>query len=255
MPVQFAFVLDLVRALSPRHPEWSTREPFASMLRGDIKDALAGGQLTFFQILTAIRAGMTTEDFDAVARDWIATAKHPKTGRLYTETAYQPMRELLEYLAANDFRILILSEGSIDFVRIFTERVYGVSPEQVVGSAREMTFTRNVGAPAVAKLLYHIFVEKKYDRLVDSPAQIRPRPIAAFGNADGDIQMLQQATSRGGARLGFIVHHTDAEREWAYDTSAATGKLDNGLDQAQANEWAIVDMKTDWKVIFLFEKR
>ncbi len=255
MPIQFAFALDRVKALSPRHPEWTTTEPFASMLQGDIKGAVAGGEPAFAQILRAIHAGMTAEEFEKVVQDWLATAKHPETGRPYTEMAYQPMLELLAYLEANGFKIFVICSGDIDFMRIFTERVYGAPLEHVIGSSREVKLRRNDAKPVVVALSDNTFNGKKYGTLVDSQTPLGLLPIAAFGNSDDDIQMLQWATEGSSAGLGLIVHHTDAEREWAYDAYAATGKLDNGLDQAQANDWAIVDMKHDWKIVFSFEQR
>jgi phosphoglycolate phosphatase-like HAD superfamily hydrolase len=253
--VQLAFALDRVKALSPQHPEWTTTEPFASVLKGDIKGALAGGESAIFQIATATHAGMTTEEFEKVVRDWITTAKHPKTGRLYTEMVYQPMLELLDYLRANGFKPFIVSGGGIDFMRVFSELAYGIPPEQVIGSTGKLKFELKDGKPVLVKLPDINFVDDKDGKPVGIQTHIGRRPIGAFGNSDGDIQMLQWATAGSGARLGLILHHTDAEREWAYDRTSSIGKLNKGLDLAQASGWTVVDMKKDWKIVFSFEKR
>jgi phosphoserine phosphatase len=253
--VQLAFALDRIKALSPQHPEWTTTEPFASILKGDIKGALAGGESAIFQIATATHAGMTTEEFERVVRDWITTAKHPKTGRLYTEMVYQPMLELLDYLRANGFKMFIVSGGGIDFMRVFSEQAYGIPPEQVIGSTGKLKFELRDGKPVLVKLPEINFVDDKDGKPIGIQTHIGRRSIAAFGNSDGDVPMLQWATAGTGARLGVIVHHTDAEREWAYDRTSSIGKLNKGLDQSQASGWTVVDMKKDWKIVFSFEKR
>ena len=252
---QIAFALDRVKALAPQHPEWNTTEPFASLLKGDVKGALAGGEPAIFQIVTATHAGMTTDEFEKVVHDWITTAKHPKTGRLYTEMVYQPMLELLAYLRANGFKTFIVSGGGIDFMRVFAERVYGIPPEQIVGSSGKLKFEVKDGKPVLVKLPDVAFIDDKNGKPVGIQMHIGRRPIAAFGNSDGDLEMLQWATTGNGTRIGLLVHHTDAEREWAYDRTSHIGKLDKGLDLAQANGWIVADMKKDWKVIFPFEKR
>jgi phosphoglycolate phosphatase-like HAD superfamily hydrolase len=253
--VQLAFALDRVKALSPQHPEWSTTKPFASVLKGDIKGALAGGEAAIFQIATATHAGMTTDEFEKVVRDWITTAKHPKTGRLYTEMVYQPMLELLDFLRANGFKTFIVSGGGIDFMRVFSEQAYGIPPEQVIGSTGKLKFELRDGKPVLVKLPEINFVDDKDGKPIGIQTHIGRRSIAAFGNSDGDVPMLQWATAGTGARLGVIVHHTDAEREWAYDRTSSIGKLNKGLDQSQASGWTVVDMKKDWKIVFSFEKR
>jgi hypothetical protein len=249
---QAAFALDRVKALAPLHPEWKDKEPFASLLKGDIKGALAGGEAAIFQIVTVTHSGMTTMEFDQIVRDWIATAKHPATGRLYTEMVYQPMLELLAYLRGNGFKTFIVSGGGIDFMRVFAERVYGVPPEQVVGSSGKLGFELRDGKPVLMKLPELHFIDDKAGKPVGIQMHIGRRPIAAFGNSDGDLQMLEWAKGGGGVRFALIVHHTDAEREWAYDRHSSIGRLDKALDAAQAMGWTVVDMKNDWKKIFPF---
>jgi phosphoglycolate phosphatase-like HAD superfamily hydrolase len=249
---QAAFAFDRVKALAPLHPEWKDKEPFASLLRSDIKGALAGGEAAIFQIVTVTHSGMTTVEFEQIVRDWIATAKHPATGRLYTEMVYQPMLELLAYLRGNGFKTFIVSGGGIDFMRVFAERVYGIPPEQVVGSSGKLSFELRDGKPVLMKLPELDFVDDKAGKPVGIQMHIGRQPIAAFGNSDGDLQMLEWAKGGGGVRFALIVHHTDAEREWAYDRNSSIGRLDKALDAAQAMGWTVVDMKNDWNKIFPF---
>jgi len=250
MYFQLAFALDRVRALAPQHPEWKTEEPFASLLRGDLKGALAGGEPAIAQMVMATHAGMTTEEFDRIVRDWVASARHPKTGRLYTEMVYQPMLELLAYLRANGFKTFIVSGGGIEFMRPWTERVYGIPPEQVVGSSIKTRFELRDGKPVLVRLPDVDFIDDKAGKPVGIHWHIGRRPIAAFGNSDGDLQMLQWTTAGSGARLALIVRHTDGEREWAYDRTSSVGRLDRALDEAQARGWTVVSMKDDWKQVF-----
>jgi phosphoglycolate phosphatase-like HAD superfamily hydrolase len=247
---QFAFALDRVKALAPQHPEWKTEEPFASLLKGDLKGALSGGEPAMVKIVMSTHAGMTTGEFEQTVRDWIATAKHPKTGRLYTEMVYQPMLELLSYLRANGFKTFIVSGGGVDFMRVFSERVYGIPPEQVVGSTGKVSFELRDGKPVLVKLPEIQFVDDKAGKPVGIHQFIGRRPIAAFGNSDGDLQMLQWTAAGSGARFCLYVHHNDAEREWAYDRQSSIGRLDKGLDEAKARGWIVVSMKDDWKNIF-----
>jgi hypothetical protein len=255
MYFQFLFAFDRVKILAPQHPEWQTEEPFASLLKGDIKSALAGGNPALTQIEMATHAGMTTDEFDGIVRDWVASAKHPRTGRLYTEMVYQPMLELLAYLRANGFKTFIVSGGEIGFMRPWVEKVYGIPPEQVVGSSIKLKFELRDGMPALARLPEKNFLDDGPGKPVGIYQQIGRRPIAAFGNSDGDLQMLQWTMAGSGARLALIVHHTDAEREWAYDRTSSIGQLDKALDSAIANGWTVVDMKSDWKIVYPFEKR
>ncbi len=250
MYFQAFFVVDRVKALAPQHPEWTTQEPFASVLKGDMKTALAGGEKALLEMVMATHAGMSTAEFEQIVTDWIATAKHPKTGRPFTEMTYQPMRELLAYLRANGFKTYIVSGGGIEFMRPWTEKVYGVPPEQVIGSSIKTKYEIRDGKPALVRLPEINFIDDKAGKPVAINQHIGRRPIAAFGNSDGDLQMLQWTTAGAGPRLALIVHHTDAEREWAYDRKSHIGQLDKALDEAQARGWTVVDMKRDWKTVF-----
>jgi phosphoglycolate phosphatase-like HAD superfamily hydrolase len=244
-----------VKVLAPQHPEWVTMEPFASLLKGDMKGALAGGEPAILQLVTVTHSGMTTDEFEKIVGDWIATAKHPTTGRLYTEMVYQPMLELLAYLRANGFKTFIVSGGGIDFIRVFAERVYGIPPEQIVGSSGKLNFELRDGRPLLIKLPELNFNDDKAGKPVAIQMHIGRHPIAAFGNSDGDLQMLEWARQGAGVRFALIVHHTDAEREWAYDRNSSVGRLEKGLEAAQAEGWTVVDMKNDWKTIFPFGSR
>src|SRR5450432_3836497 len=255
IPFQLIFALDRIKALAPQHPEWKDKEPFASLLKGDLKGALAGGEGAIFQIVTVTHSGMTTVEFEKIVHDWITTAKHPQTGKLYTEMVYQPMLELLAYLRGNGFKTFIVSGGGIDFMRVFAERVYGIPPEQVVGSSGKLDFERRDDGPILMKLPELNFNDDKGGKPVAIQMHIGRHPIAAFGNYDGDLQMLEWARQGAGVRFALVVHHTDAEREWAYDRNSSVGRLDKGLDAAQAEGWTVVDMKNDWKTIFPFGSR
>jgi hypothetical protein len=250
MYFQALFVFDRLRALAPNHPEWKEKEPFASLLKGDMKAVAAGGEKTLMTLLMATHAGMTSEEFEKTVRDWIATAKHPKTGKLYTEMVYQPMLELLSYLRANGFKTFIVSGGGIEFMRPWTEKVYGIPPEQVVGSSIKLKFALHDGKPVLERLPEINFIDDKEGKPVGIQQHVGRRPIAAFGNSDGDQQMLEWTTAGPGARFALLVHHTDAEREWAYDRHSHVGQLDKALDEAQAKGWTVVSMKDDWKTIF-----
>jgi heat shock protein HslJ len=250
LPFQLFFALDRVKALAPQHPEWKTTEPFASLLKGDLKGALAGGKQALLEIMMAAHSGMTTEEFDKIVKDWVATAKHPVTKRPYTEMVYQPMLELLAYLRANGFKTFIVSGGGNEFMRAFAEQVYGVPPEQVVGSSGKLKFELVDGKPVLFKLPAIDFVDDKDGKPIGIQTQIGRRPIAAFGNSDGDLQMLQWTGAGSGVRFCLYVHHTDAEREYEYDRTDSLAKLDKGLGEAVQRGWTVVDMKKDWKTIF-----
>ena len=250
MYFQAFFIFDRINHLAPQHPEWKTKEPFASVLKGDVKSALAGGEHALLEMAMATHAGMTTEEFEKIVLDWLATAKHPKTGRLYTEMVFQPMLEVLAYLRANGFKTFIVSGGGIEFMRPWTERVYGIPPEQVIGSSIKTKFEMRDGQPVLVRLPQLNFVDDKEGKPVGIQIHIGRRPIAAFGNSDGDLQMLQWTAAGKGARFCLYVHHTDAEREWAYDRQSSIGRLDQGLDEATAKGWTVVDMKNDWKRIW-----
>jgi len=250
MYFQLFFALDRVKTLSPKHPEWKTQEPFASLLKGDVKQALAGGEKAILEIVMATHAGMTTTAFEKIVGDWIATAKHPKTGKLYTDMVYQPMLEILTHLRSNDFKTFIVSGGGIEFMRPWTEKVYGIPPEQVIGSSIKTKFEMRDGKPVLVRLPEINFIDDKAGKPVGINSHIGRRPVAAFGNSDGDLQMLQWTTAGPGMRFGLIVHHTDSEREWAYDRKSHIGRLDKALDEAGAKGWTVVDMKKDWKLVF-----
>jgi hypothetical protein len=254
IPFQAVFALDRVKALAPQHPEWQTQEPFASLLKGDAKAALAGGERAVVELLMATHAGMTADEFTKIVTDWIATAKHPKTGRLFTEMAYQPMLELLAYLRASGFKTYIVSGGGVEFMRAWSERVYGIPPEQVIGSSIKTKFELRDGQPVLVRLPEVGFVDGGPAKPVAIQMNIGRRPIAAFGNSDIDVEMLQWVATGSRARLCVVVHHTDPVREWAYDR-ADVGGLEKGLVEARARGWTVVDMKADWKRVFAFERR
>jgi phosphoglycolate phosphatase-like HAD superfamily hydrolase len=251
---QFQFALDRVKALASQHPEWETKEPFASLLKGNVKGALAGGEKGIVEIMAVTHTGMTTDEFEKIVTDWIATAKHPKTGRLLTEMVYQPMLELLAYLRAKGFRTFIVSGGGIEFMRPWVEKVYGIPPEQVVGSSGKLKFEMRDGKPVLVKLPEINLINDKEGKPIGIQTYIGRRPIAAFGNSDGDLQMLQWTATGSGPRFCLYVHHTDAEREFAYDRESQIGKLDKGLDEAVTKGWTVVSMKDDWKRVFAFER-
>lgn len=250
MYFQAFFIFDRIKQLAPQHPEWKSKEPFASVLKGDVKSALAGGEHALIEMAMATHAGMTTGEFEIIVRDWITTARHPKTGKLYTEMVFQPMLEVLAYLRANGFKTFIVSGGGVEFMRPWAERVYGVPPEQVIGSSIKTKFEMREGQPALVRLPELNFVDDGAGKPVGIQMQIGRRPIAAFGNSDGDLQMLQWTAAGKGARFCLYVHHTDAEREWAYDRKSSIGRLDKGFDEARAKGWTIVDMKQDWKRVY-----
>ena len=250
MYFQAFFIFDRIRTLAPQHPEWKDKEPFASVLRGDVKSAMAGGEHALLEMVMATHAGMTTEEFDQIVKDWITTAKHPVSGRPFTQMVYQPMLELLTYLRANGFKTYIVSGGGIEFMRPWTERVYGIPPEQVIGSSIRTKFELRDGRPVLVRLPEINFIDDKAGKPVGIQQHIGRRPIAAFGNSDGDFEMLDWTTSGSGLRFGLIVHHTDADREWAYDRSSHVGKLDKGLNAAAAKGWTVVSMQDDWKTIY-----
>ena len=251
---QLLFAIDHVKALAPQHPEWQTQEPFASLLKGDLKGVMAGGEKALLEIVMATHAGMTTEEFEKTVKDWLATARHPKTGKLYTEMVYQPMLEVLTYLRANGFKTFIVSGGGIEFMRPWTEKVYGVPPEQVVGSSIKTQWEVRSGKPTLVRLPEINFIDDKTGKPVGINAHIGRRPIAAFGNSDGDQQMLEWTQAGSGARLMMLVHHDDAKREWAYGPESKIGTFSDAL-MAEANQrgWTVISMKNDWKKVFAFD--
>lgn len=253
MYTQLVFVLDRVKALAPQHPEWKDTQPFKAALEGDMKTLAASGEHGLLELVMATHPGMTANEFQKIVVDWIATARHPRFKRLYTDLAYLPMLELLAYLRANAFKTFIVSGGGIEFMRPWTESVYGVPPEQVVGSSIKTKFQMRDGRPELFRLGEINFIDDNVGKPVGINEYIGRRPIAAFGNSDGDLEMLQWTTMAGGRRLGLIVHHTDADREYAYDRDTSFGRLDKALDAAALNKWTVVDMKNDWKRIFAFQ--
>lgn len=250
MYFQAFYIFDRIKALAPQHPEWATEEPFASVLKGDYKGALAGGEHGLLAMAAATHAGLTADEFARSVDEWLATARHPFTGKAYTDMVYQPMLELLDYLRANGFKTFIVSGGGIDFMRPWTERVYGIPPEQVVGSSLKAAYEVRDGKPVIVKLPELDFIDDKAGKPVGIHQHIGRRPIFAAGNSDGDFEMLEWTTAGEGARFGMLVHHTDAEREFAYDRESHVGKLARGLDEGPQRGWAIVDMKSDWKVVY-----
>jgi hypothetical protein len=248
--VQFAFILDRVKELAPQNPDWKDKQPFKAALEGDMKALAASGEKGMVELMAVTHAGMTAEQFTKIVSDWLASARDPRFKRPYTELVYQPMLELLAYLRANGFKTFIVSGGGIEFMRPWSERVYGVPPEQIVGSSIKTKFEMRNGRPILFRLPEINFIDDGPGKPVGINEHIGRRPIAAFGNSDGDLQMLQWTTLSGGRRLGLIVHHTDAEREYAYDRQSQVGKLDKALDAAALNKWTVVDMKNDWKRVF-----
>jgi phosphoglycolate phosphatase-like HAD superfamily hydrolase len=250
MYTQLTFAFDRVKELAPQHPEWKTEQPFKALLEGDMETVGASGMKGIIEIVMATHSGMTAAEFEKRAASWIATAKHPKFNKLYTECVYQPQLELLTYLRANGFKTFIVSGGGIQFMRPWTERVYGIPPEQVVGSSGVSEFEIKDGKPVLIRMPKVGFVNDKAGKPVGIYQHIGRRPILAFGNADADMQMIEYTMTGEGRRLALFVHHTDADREYAYDREGHIGTLDKALDQAAANGWIIVDMKKEWKSVF-----
>jgi phosphoserine phosphatase len=249
MYFQVLFVLDRVRALAADHPEWKTRQPFKAAIDGDMKALGEAGEKGLLQLIMATHSGVTIEEFDAIVREWIKTARHPTAKRPYNEMIFQPMLEVMTYLRANGFKTFIVSGGGSEFMRPWVEQAYGIPPEQVVGSRAKIKYEVRDGRPSLLKLPEIDLIDDGAGKPVGIAQMIGRRPIAAFGNSDGDFQMLEYVTAGGGRRLGMIVHHTDADREWAYDRGSHVGKLERGLDEAAARGWVLADMKADWKVI------
>jgi phosphoserine phosphatase len=250
MYVQLAFALDRVKALAPQHPEWKEQEPFRSALAGDLQAIAAGGERALLELILATHTGMTTDEFSAVVAAWLRTARHPRFGRPYTELVYRPMLELLAYLRANGFKTFIVTGGGVEFVRPWAERVYGIPPEQVIGSRVELKYELRDGKPALIREPRIEFVDDQAGKPVGIERDIGRRPIAAFGNSDGDLEMLEWTTAGSGARLGVLVHHDDAARETAYDRASAFGRLSRGLDEAKPRGWVVVSMRDDWRAVF-----
>ncbi|MBE9564026.1 MAG: haloacid dehalogenase-like hydrolase [Proteobacteria bacterium] len=250
---QLQFAIDRVHQLAPKHPEWKTQQPFKAVLDNDMDAVMASGEKGLLEIVMATHAGMTTEEFEQVVSVWLAEAKHPRFNKLYTEMVFQPMLELLGFLRANDFKTYIVSGGGIEFIRPWAQTVYGIPPEQVIGSSSKVIYKLREGAPVLERLPVVDFINDKAGKPVAIHKFIGRRPIAAFGNSDGDLQMLQWTDAGDGQRLMMIVHHTDKKREWAYDRKSHIGRLDEALMQAGKKGWSVIDMKQDWKRIYSFE--
>jgi phosphoglycolate phosphatase-like HAD superfamily hydrolase len=252
---QLAFALDEIRKMAPAHPEWSEKQPFKAVLDGDNKTLAAAGEHGLLEIIAATHSGMSTESFNRSVDAWLKAARHPRFKRPYTELVYQPMIELLDYLRSNGFKTFIVSGGGVEFMRRFAEKVYGIPPEQVVGSSGAVKFDLGSGGQVT------LIKEPKIEFVDDGPGKpvginrfIGRQPVFAFGNSDGDQQMLEYTASGEEPHFMGLVHHTDAEREWAYDRDSKIGKLDKALDEATARGWTVVDMKRDWNVVFPTEK-
>jgi haloacid dehalogenase-like hydrolase len=250
VPFQLLFAFDRVKALAPGHPEWKTKAPFASILKGNLAGVAAAGEKGMLAVVAETHTGMTTDAFSQIVAGWIAGARHPQTGRLLTEMVYQPMLDVLSFLRANGFKTFIVSGGGVEFMRPWTERVYGIPPEQVIGSAGRTKLEMRGGLPVLLKLPAVDLIDDKEGKPVGIQSRIGRRPIAAFGNSDGDLQMLEWATAGTGARFALFVHHDDAEREFAYDRADKLQQFDKGWDEAVARGWTVVSMKDDWKTVF-----
>jgi hypothetical protein len=254
MTVQMAFALERVRAEAPKHSEWKELEPFKSVLANDMKGVMASGEKGLVDMIVATHTGMSVEEFNQIANYWLTMSKDEKFKRPHTELVYQPMLELLNYLRANGFKTYIVSGGGVEFMRPWTEKVYGIPPEQVIGSSIKTKFEIVDDKPVLMRLPEIDFIDDKDGKPVGIQKFIGRRPIAAFGNSDGDLQMLEWTTANNAPHFALIVHHTDAEREYAYDKDASFGRLDKALTEASQKGWTVVDMKNDWKRIFSFEK-
>lgn len=250
MYVQLAFALDRVKALADRRPEWKEKQPFKAVLENDAKALAATGEHGLLELVMATHAELTTDEFEAIVRDWMATARHPKFDRPFTRCVYQPMLELLAYLRANGFKTFIVSGGGVEFMRVFAEEVYGIPPEQLIGSSVKTKFELRNGGPVLVRLPELDFIDDKAGKPVGIHKFIGRRPIAAFGNSDGDYEMLRYVTAGPGTRLGMVIHHTDAQREFAYDRDSHMGRLDRALDEAVQRGWTVVNMKADWNRVF-----
>jgi phosphoglycolate phosphatase-like HAD superfamily hydrolase len=251
---QLGFILDRVKALAPQHPEWKEKEPFKSILAGDLKGIAKSGERGLVELVMETHAGLTTDDFRNIVIDWFATARHPKTGKPYNEMTFLPMRELLDYLRANGFKTFIVSGGGVEFMRLMTEKAYGIPPEQVVGSTITTQYALVGDIPVLNRLPKVDFVDDGPGKPVGINKFIGRRPILAAGNSDGDYEMLRWVMAGQGPHFAMIIHHTDADREYAYDRKSDFGKLDKALDEAESRNWLLVDMKADWKKIYAFDQ-
>ena len=252
--VQFVFMLDQLKAVAPKHPEWKSNAAFNALVAQDKKALAELGQKPILELLAVANSGMTVGEYDQSIRTWLKSARHPQLKRPYTELVYAPMQELLEYLRANGFKTFIVSGGSVEFMRPWAEQAYGIPPEQIIGTQQEVNFAMRDGKPVLTRAPKVVFVDDGPGKPIGIYRQLGRRPIAAFGNSDGDLQMLKVTAAGAGRRLMLIVHHDDAEREVAYDRQSHIGKLDKAWDEAKAGNWIVVSMKSDWKRIFAFQK-
>jgi len=251
---QLFFAIDRVKAMAADHPEWATEQPFKAVLENDMETLAKQGEHGLIELVMATHAGNTTEEFEADVQAWIKTALHPTKKVTYDKLVYQPMLELLHYLRAHDFKTYIVSGGGVDFMRAFVTKIYGIPEEQIIGSRIKTAFVYNDGNPVIKRLPELEFIDDKDGKPLNIQKIIGKKPVFSSGNSDGDLQMMQWAASNTYKSFMLYVHHTDAEREWAYDRASHIGKLDKGLDQALKDGWTVIDMKNDWKVIYPFEK-
>lgn len=251
---QLFFAIDRIKSLAPEHPEWKTTQPYQSVLENDMKTLMTFGEHGLIQIVMATHAGNTVGEFEQIVKDWLATAKHPRFDRPYIDLVFQPMLELINYMKANDFKTFIVSGGGIEFMRPWTESVYGIPKDQVIGSSIKTKYDYNDGNPVIRRLPELNFIDDKEGKPEGINQYIGRKPVFASGNSDGDLQMLRWTDSNTYNSFQLYLHHTDAEREWAYDRESSIGRLDKGLDEAIEKGWTVIDMKNDWKVVYPFEK-
>lgn len=251
---QLFFAIDRIKTMAPDNPEWKDKQPYKAVLENDMSALMSYGEHGLIEIVMATHAGMTTEEFEQIVKDWLKKARHPRFNKPYNQLVYQPMLELLDYLRANDFKTFIVSGGGIEFMRPWVEEVYGIPKDQVVGSSIATEFDYNNGNPVIKRLPKLDFIDDKEGKPVGINRFIGKKPVFASGNSDGDLQMLQWTDSNSYNTFQLYLHHTDAEREWAYDRASHIGKLDKGLDEAKEKGWTVIDMKNDWTVIYPFQK-
>lgn len=252
---QLFFAIDRVKALAPNHPAWKTKEPYSSLLKGNAQGVLAGGEPAVFKIIMASHAGMSTDQFEQIVKKWIATAKHPVSKKPYTKMVYQPMLELINYLKDNQFKIYIVSGGGVEFIRPWANKVYGIPPEHIIGSSIKTQYKMIEGKPVLLRLDKVNFINDKSGKPIGINQVIGRKPIAAFGNSDGDKEMLEWTEAPNGLRLMMLVHHDDDKREWAYGPNSKIGTFSKSLmNEAQKKGWGVISIKNDWKVVFPFQK-
>lgn len=255
LPFELAFALDRVKSEAAKHPEWKEKQPFKAVLENDHPALVASGKKGLVELILATHTGMTTAEFDLSVKEWITTAKHPRYGKLYTELGYAPMLEVLAHLRANGYKTFIVSGGVSDFMRVWAEKMYGIPPEQVVGTMFETAFELKDDQPRLRILPKIALIDDHGGKPVGIRQVIGRQPVMGFGNSDGDLQMLQWTTIGRKPSFGLIVHHTDEEREYAYDEKPkSSGKLIEGLKEAPTRSWTVVDMKRDWNRVFRFDQ-